>query len=300
MPIGTIFSHVSSNPPAGAVLLSGQTLAQSDYTEFYNYIINDKDNIRVISNDDYEDEIKQYGFCGAFVINENEVRLPNYKNAFLMGGNSTNNGTAVEAGLPNITGKWTEINHYGRVSTEGALSHTYSHESAGTTDGGDYGNRGPIYFYFSAANSNPIYGNSDTVQPPAICVNYYIQVYNSTYTPNNVEAALKDLSNVDSKFDFVIECSQDDETGSWYRKYRSGWVEQGGIYESANDDFFQESHTITLPVPLTKLYDSKFTLVYGNKINGTINFYLNSLPTDAIIKTIDMWADSSQEHYYGR
>jgi hypothetical protein len=49
---------------------------------------------------------------------------------------------------------------------------------------------------FDASHSNPIYGNSDTVQPPAICVNYYIQVYNGTYTPSNVEAAVKDLSNV--------------------------------------------------------------------------------------------------------
>jgi hypothetical protein len=40
------------------------------------------------------------------------------------------------------------------------------------------------------------YKNYDTSQPPAIRVNYYIQVYNGTYTPSNVEAAVKDLSNV--------------------------------------------------------------------------------------------------------
>ena len=39
--------------------------------------------------------------------------------------------------------------------------------------------------------------------------------------------AQKDLVNVDSNIDFVIE-SWKDGNGNWYRKYRSGWCEQGG------------------------------------------------------------------------
>ena len=307
MPIGTIFSHVSSNPPAGAVLLSGQTLAQSDYTEFYNYIKNNTDNIRVISNDDYEAEISGYGFCGAFVINDVEktVRLPNYKNAFLMGGNSTNNGTAVEAGLPNIAGRYA-ANDYGDYPIGAyyltSIPHTGDYRDVYIDTGVSIGfdasrgtvknNNGAIddYTTYMTQEESP-YGKSDTVQPPAICVNYYIQVYNSTYTPNMVEAALKDLSNVDSKFDFVIK-SEHKADGSWYRIYRSGWIEQGGIY-TPTKNLYQESHTIKLCVPLTKLYDSKFTLVYGKAIGGAINFYLTTLPSAAIIETIDMFADSS-------
>lgn len=148
MPIGTVFSHVSSNPPAGAVLLSGQTLAKSDYTEFYNYINNNQNNIRVITAETdeeyeeaiktYEAEIDQYGFCGAFVISENGVKLPTYTNAFLMGGNSTNNGTAVEAGLPNITGGLGAVstnNNYYYIAGAFAI-----HASGESNPGG--GNRG--------------------------------------------------------------------------------------------------------------------------------------------------------------
>ena len=225
MPIGTIFSHVSSKAPTGAVLLSGQTLAKSDYTEFYEYIINDKDNIRVISNDDYEDEINTYGFCGAFVISENEVRLPNYNNTFLMGSTDKDYiGTAISAALPNITGSstWQGVspNHVANGAFESTVEigvgETYGHD--GTV------NR--ITFGFDASNCSPIYSNDcTTVQPPAICVNYYIQVYNSTYTPNRVEAAVKDLSNVAENIDFVIK-SWHDGAGNWYRKYRSGWIEQ--------------------------------------------------------------------------
>jgi hypothetical protein len=35
--------------------------------------------------------------------------------------------------------------------------------------------------------------------------------------------------------DFVVESWRSNDGSSWYRKYRSGWIEQGGIYSGVND-----------------------------------------------------------------
>ena len=50
--------------------------------------------------------MKQYKFCGAFVIDDNKktVKLPNYTNTFLMGGTKDNIGASISAAIPNISG----------------------------------------------------------------------------------------------------------------------------------------------------------------------------------------------------
>ena len=67
----------------------------------------------------------------------------------------------IEAGLPNITGQIHD-NEDGSGES-GAL---YSSGSAGYS--GHTQNPGRQYLNFDASRSNPIYGNSDTVQPPSV------------------------------------------------------------------------------------------------------------------------------------
>ena len=84
---------------------------------------------------------------------------------------------------------------------------------------------------FVASNSG------DGTKLTAVPYSYCIQVYNATNSLSTQDAAFltsqmqtkaqKDLVNVDSNIDFVIE-SWKDGNGNWYRKYRSGWCEQGG------------------------------------------------------------------------
>lgn len=99
---------------------------------------------------------------------------PNLINRFLQG--NTMVGQFIEAGLPNITGEINDIatTHCGRgVNASGAFKHIdyYKSELAYTMEGGAW--RGVT---FSAQASNPIYGNSDTVQPSAYTVYYIIRI----------------------------------------------------------------------------------------------------------------------------
>lgn len=86
-------------------------------------------------------------------------------------------GTTVEAGLPNITGQATFVNSDGVDNTQypdrGALYWTnYAFSIRARTISGT----GKRDLMIDASKSNSIYGNSDTVQPPARIVNVWKRV----------------------------------------------------------------------------------------------------------------------------
>ena len=98
-------------------------------------------------------------------------------------------GTTVEAGLPNITGavgtrpnaRGTENFGYGGAipgrQVEGAFTfktNAGSYENVGTAQS-DKSSHDDL-LTFNASRSNPIYGRSDTVQPPARIVNVWKRV----------------------------------------------------------------------------------------------------------------------------
>lgn len=91
----------------------------------------------------------------------------------LQGSSSNHNaGATIAAGLPNITGEYWDV--AGRDSGEnGAIKYVNGEEKAGLGSGSAIG-YGMIYFDASKANS--IYGNSNTVQPPAFVVNIWRRI----------------------------------------------------------------------------------------------------------------------------
>lgn len=90
----------------------------------------------------------------------------------LWGGDGTNAGTTIAAGLPNITGNFGSgcLMNWQGSTTGGALYRGSSGggQNAGGTDGGTDGS-----INLDASRSNNIYGASSTVQPPAYRVNVW-------------------------------------------------------------------------------------------------------------------------------
>ena len=91
--------------------------------------------------------------------------LPNYVGRFIQGGD---NLALREAGLPNITGNWggDAIGNYISDSQSGAINRVKN--STGSYGSAPNSNYRAIDLKFDASRSNPIYGNSSTVQPPSI------------------------------------------------------------------------------------------------------------------------------------
>lgn len=97
--------------------------------------------------------------------------VPDYRNRFLEG--SSTPGTIMEAGLPNITGTFQGSSGFYHSFSNGAFTSTRSdYDDSAYLGNGKW--RHPI-FSFNASNSNPIYGKSTTVQPPAVTVRWLIK-----------------------------------------------------------------------------------------------------------------------------
>lgn len=90
----------------------------------------------------------------------------------LMGASDTHPaGTTAEAGLPNITGGFSFASYAGSggwLNAAGTTGAFKGREGSGVlAQAGTTGIRGPVAVDMDASMSSQIYGNSDTVQPPA-------------------------------------------------------------------------------------------------------------------------------------
>lgn len=93
----------------------------------------------------------------------------------LWSGDGTNTGTELEAGLPNIKGYYNENCGSGdSTSTDGAIF-IDNKRNCPWWSGAVNVNR-LNRFNIDASRSNPIYGKSETVQPPAIVVNMWRRI----------------------------------------------------------------------------------------------------------------------------
>jgi hypothetical protein len=183
--LGEIFAYPGAVPPEGAYLLNGQTIAGCNelYPKFWEWV--QSAGVRIIDNATYEAEIASAGVCGGFVINSatGSVRLPKVVNGTLWGADSGTIGQSLAAGLPNITGTVNNSYNGPDATVNGAFANIKTGQGfnpMGTVDRG---------FTFDASRCSSIYGNSDTVQPPAIRVSWCIQVFNVATNLSQQESA---------------------------------------------------------------------------------------------------------------
>ena len=229
--------------------------------KFYN--IADKTAI-----DDFFNAMGSAWFYGVDTENE-RVFLPRNNYFEQATGDITEVGQSVEAGLPShkhylftTDNKTTTTDISGTpnagASYRGNISGSdYKYTIAST--GGD-----PVVGLSSTATSiNSIYGNSDTVQPPAVKKLLYICVGNTTNyegmtdvvnqgmeileqvnqgISQGIETGVK-LDGSNAEFPYITETYVNGT--SWYRVYSDGWCEQGGVVKSNSDS----AYTVTLLKP---------------------------------------------------
>lgn len=96
--------------------------------------------------------------------------LPDMRDRFAEGAGTYSVGTAVEAGLPNITGNLHLVTgSNGCTGSFYSISSTISRISANVVANANHS------IGFSASKSTSIYGNSTTVQPSSLVLNYVIK-----------------------------------------------------------------------------------------------------------------------------
>lgn len=160
--VGAVGDKYFSNAPIGVIqAFSGQTAP-------HGYLLANGASYKVV---DYPD---LYAVIGNTYGGDTEnFNVPNLVDKFIQG--STTSGEEKEAGLPNITGTFYHDPN-ARLSLSGAFSYTggssinLQNEAATNTSG---------YVSFDASKSNAIYGNSNTVQPPALTMVYIIKAFHT-------------------------------------------------------------------------------------------------------------------------
>ena len=137
-----------------------------------------------------------------------QFKLPRTKWGFT--GIRSGVGGYVEAGLPNITGSFTQRrdNNANTVSVSGAFSYSNTGDS-GSFFFGDNNTSNGQKISFNASSSNNIYGNSDTVQPQA--TEMYLYFFVGNYVENATTIDVGKLTEVVNDFDIDTFKPQVDE-----------------------------------------------------------------------------------------
>ena len=156
-PLGTVLSYAGQVAPYGYLICDGASYLVKDYPDLY----------AVIGN--------TYGG------DSTNFNVPNLIDKFIQG--STTSGTEKEAGLPNITGENGAVRINSTVAPPSGVFYRGRDAQAGNTESAG------TQISFDASRSNPIYGNSDTVQPPALTMVYIIKAF---HTNEGADAGLND------------------------------------------------------------------------------------------------------------
>ena len=139
----------------GYVKSNGATVKASEYPRLLAWVL--ASNMTVTAQQ-YAQDCSKYVYDRA----QDRLTLPNATGHVLMGGEHVR---SVEAGLPNITGTMFFNERHSGVPSSGVFRQENTPSSATYHTPGDGHN---TTVFFDASRSNPIYGRSDTVQPPAL------------------------------------------------------------------------------------------------------------------------------------
>lgn len=203
LPLGHIFAWPFPTAPDGCIILNGGTYDRTLYADLFAYITSkgwtktetEWQNIAQANN----------GFCpwyseGDGSTNFRTPKFAPYQKIALASGDA---GKYYEAGLPNIEGRASGV---ALETPTGAFKQTTNMEN--NIDGTSYYKASKIVF--SAADSNPIYGNSTTVTPEShdwiICAVAYgtatnvgsVDVANVMSAVSQVQAEVTDAKEIDS------------------------------------------------------------------------------------------------------
>ena len=208
-PIGTVLSFAGLTPPNGYLLCDGATYAVADYQDLYDVIGN------------------TYGG------DTENFNVPNLIDKFVQG--SDISGTEKEAGLPNITG--TGIAYEGSITPTGA----FYNQGSGQCPSNVYSDRRILRF--DASRSNAIYGNSDTVQPPALTMVYIIKAFHTNEgVDETVELTDTVINHITNK---VAEIERESELFQYENRVITLETQVSELFQSVSDGKTLVANAIT-------------------------------------------------------
>ena len=201
-----------------------------------------------------------------------QFKLPRTKFGFT--GLRDNVGGYVEAGLPNITGKFgyylANVGSLGVNTATGAFSGTNAQNLPTATKTGTETTTPNAQVDFKASRSSSVYGNSNTVQPKA--TQAYLYFYVGNFEREAIEqtagitaemfsdkADVSRVQELENKTRHVVveyQAPSSSNKTTWFRIYSDGWVEQGGTVTGSWSIAAgaEQIPSVTLPIPVSNAH----------------------------------------------
>ena len=280
-PVGSIEFFAMASPPGGYLKADGAAVGRQTYPDLFAAI----------------------GTTFGAGDGLTTFNLPDLMDRFAQGSSSP--GQKQEAGLPNIAGVVGPIDDYSSSNLTGSF---YNAGAIGyDATSGNTGNDWKLGF--DASRSNPVFGASDTVQPPSLTLLPCIKAFDATTNPGliDVTALAGDMNakldkSIDGKPVRYVSDAFSDGT-NWYRKWSDGWLEQGGTYDHGKNEAVR-TDTVTLPQPfanasytvsLTQLDASTQTNIAAQKKTG-MTFEILASPNygNGYMQRYAMWSASGE------
>ena len=149
--IGSVIAFAGENIPDNTLLCDGSEISKDIYQALW-LVIRDK-----------------YGQAS----DSSKFKLPNLNQRFIEGGTTV--GTYKEPGLPDITGYFSTTDIGGDGPPQGAFAwHETDKMGIYAVSGSSTKGRKTLFNASKSNPNNPIYGKSETVQPPAVLMKYVI------------------------------------------------------------------------------------------------------------------------------
>lgn len=181
-----------------------------------------------------------------------------------------------EAGLPDATGYMRDV-LFGESLTASGM---YKINIIGQNDANN-GIRKRANVTTSLSYSNPIFGKSNTVQPPSINKLLYFVVGNTYVNQEDIDLAqiesdLNNKLNSDHSNDTKPYITETYENGtSWYIVWSNGWCEQGGYQLTGQVSFLKNFNNTNYTVLATygEGVDTESNLAVKNKTQTSCTIY---------------------------
>ena len=225
VPVGTIEYFAMPTPPAGYLKADGAAVGRQTYPKLFETI----------------------GTTFGEGDGSTTFNLPDLIDRFAQG--SKTPGQKIEAGLPTFQAKLVSRPFGDSVNPgsiwgigNAAVTKLASGSIILNAGVGSQTSNGDVTT-IDASRSNPIYGASSTVQPPALTLLPCIKAFDAATNPGLID--ITKLANEVASHKHVTETYNDGT--NWYRKWSDGWVEQGGIVSNQQ----VETVTITLMIPMS-------------------------------------------------
>lgn len=319
-------SSLATDNSGALPLFTGETIASANtiYPDFYNWVLAHTE--LQCTSAEYESALSTYGECPKYVIGDGSLRLP--KRALSHGTvikekkpteadptwyRQWSDGWLEQGGIVAGNGVYglttvTLLKPYSSVNysvTANILwgtdwyTNTFNVNAQAFTDAASIPtNYTTTSFALQAYSSHKWEAKGmgadgaqeDTLYPWVVA--YTAAIPSSTAQAAEFQQGLSgkantDLSNVPLNYDYIVE-QETLSDGSWYRKYKSGWLEQGNS-SPTGDQGFTLNKTINFPKPFA---DNTYMLVGPG-------FYIANAGAQTITRTATGFTTSSVSNLTG-